>query len=45
VHEENIRELEFGPEGISVSEPLANFHGVLTGVPVDPRSARLLSNE
>jgi circadian clock protein KaiC len=33
-HEETIRELILGPNGISLSEPLANFHGVLTGVPV-----------
>ena len=44
-HEENIRELVFGPEGISVSEPLVDFHGVLTGASVDPRAHRLLRNE
>jgi circadian clock protein KaiC len=44
-HEENIRELEFGPKGISVSEPLTNFHGILTGVPIDPQSHRLPSHE
>lgn len=31
-HETNIRELDFG-EGIAVSEPLRNMHGVLTGLP------------
>jgi len=32
-HEDSIRELRFGPDGISVSEPLTNYRGVLTGVP------------
>lgn len=34
-HEETIRELHFGPEGISLSEPLEQFHGVLLGVPTE----------
>lgn len=34
-HEESIRELWFDREGIHLSEPLANFRGVLTGVPVE----------
>ena len=33
-HEETIRELKMSPQGISVGEPLENFHGVLTGVPI-----------
>jgi circadian clock protein KaiC len=33
-HEETIRELKMGANGISVGEPLENFHGVLTGVPI-----------
>jgi circadian clock protein KaiC len=37
-HEDNIRELEFGPEGISLSAPLTRFRGVLTGVP-EPTTA------
>ncbi len=33
-HEESIRELRFDHEGIHLSEPLTQFRGVLTGVPV-----------
>lgn len=32
-HEESIRELQFSENGISLSEPLAQFRGILTGVP------------
>ena len=32
-HETTIRELKMSPEGISVGSPLAEFEGVLTGVP------------
>jgi circadian clock protein KaiC len=32
-HESSIRELTFSPRGITVGEPLKEFHGVLTGVP------------
>lgn len=32
-HEGTIRELRFGPEGMQVSEPLAGFKGILTGIP------------
>jgi len=32
-HEETIRELRMGPQGISVGEPLEGLQGVLTGVP------------
>jgi circadian clock protein KaiC len=32
-HEHTIREMMLGPHGISVSEPLAQFRGVLTGTP------------
>jgi len=34
VHESTIRELRFTSGGIHVGEPLRNFRGVLTGVPV-----------
>jgi circadian clock protein KaiC len=34
-HEESIRELILSGEGVQVSEPLANFHGILTGVPIE----------
>ena len=33
-HEKTIRELRLEPSGIKVGEPLTEFHGVLTGVPV-----------
>jgi circadian clock protein KaiC len=33
-HERTIRELRFGPKGLWVGEPLREFRGVLTGVPV-----------
>jgi circadian clock protein KaiC len=33
-HEKTIREYKMGSKGISVGEPLAQFHGVLTGTPV-----------
>lgn len=32
-HETAIREFAIGPEGIRVGKPLADFHGVMTGVP------------
>jgi circadian clock protein KaiC len=32
-HEPTIREMQITSTGIRVGEPLANFHGVLTGVP------------
>ena len=34
-HEETIRELRFDASGIHLSEPLTQFHGILTGVPVE----------
>jgi circadian clock protein KaiC len=34
-HEESIRELVFDANGIHLSAPLENFHGILTGVPVE----------
>jgi circadian clock protein KaiC len=33
-HERTIREYQIAPGGISVGEPLKDFRGVLTGVPV-----------
>jgi circadian clock protein KaiC len=33
-HEHTIRELQLGPDTIHVGEPLTNFHGVLSGIPV-----------
>ncbi|MEX0939526.1 MAG: ATPase domain-containing protein [Pirellulales bacterium] len=32
-HEATIRELQIGPDGIRVGEPLRQFHGILTGTP------------
>jgi circadian clock protein KaiC len=34
-HEESIRELRFDEQGIHLSEPLTQFRGILTGVPVE----------
>ncbi|MDB6039740.1 MAG: circadian clock protein KaiC, partial [Verrucomicrobiales bacterium] len=34
VHEDSIRELKMDNHGISVGQPLTEFRGVLTGVPV-----------
>lgn len=33
-HEDTIRELSFGAQGIEISEPLEQFQGVLAGVPM-----------
>jgi circadian clock protein KaiC len=32
-HEQTIHEMTLGPHGIAIGEPLAQFRGVLTGVP------------
>jgi circadian clock protein KaiC len=32
-HEDTIREIRFGAEGVRIGEPLTHFHGVLTGTP------------
>jgi circadian clock protein KaiC len=34
IHERTIRELRLEPGRVSVGEPLTQFHGVLTGVPI-----------
>ena len=34
-HEESIRELWFDRSGIHLSEPLTNYRGILTGIPVE----------
>ncbi len=42
-HEETIRELRFGSAGITLSEPLTQLRGILTGVPEEagaPSSSR-----
>jgi len=33
-HERTIREFKLEPGGIAVGEPLSEFRGILTGVPV-----------
>lgn len=38
-HEESIRELRMGRDGLSLSEPLTRFRGILTGVPVELATA------
>lgn len=48
-HEKSIRELTISADGVVVSPPLAQFRGVLTGVPVDaetvgPAKGRTRSN-
>lgn len=35
VHEESIRELSMDGRGIHLSDPLTNYRGILTGVPVE----------
>jgi circadian clock protein KaiC len=37
-HEQSIRELQFDEKGIHLSEPLTQFRGILTGVPVELKS-------
>ena len=32
-HERTIRELSLGEKGITIGQPLKDFHGVLTGAP------------
>jgi circadian clock protein KaiC len=44
-HERTIRELQVGPGGIVVSEPLTGFHGVLTGIPTYTGAAAALLKE
>ena len=41
-HERTIRELQLGPGGIVVGEPLTAFHGVLTGIPTYTGAAAAL---
>ena len=39
-HERTLRELRFESSGIRIGEPLADFHGVLTGIPELARRGR-----
>ncbi len=34
LHESTIRDLRVGPEGLVIGEPLRDFHGILSGIPV-----------
>lgn len=44
-HERTIREFRLGPGGLRLGQPLTDFHGVLTGVPVYRGTAgRLMKN-
>lgn len=40
-HEDTIHELTFSSAGLSLSEPLTQFRGILTGVPTDQRPSAL----
>jgi circadian clock protein KaiC len=33
-HEDTIREFRISPSGVTVGEPLEQFRGILTGVPI-----------
>jgi circadian clock protein KaiC len=43
-HERTIREYRIGPGGLQLGEPLTDFHGVLTGVPIYKGKAGGLMN-
>lgn len=44
LHEDTIRELRFGPQGLEVGEALADFQGVLSGVAAYKGSIALLGD-
>ncbi len=44
-HENTIRELRFGPEGIQLGEPLDGFQGVLSGTPESIKLPEPLTKE
>jgi circadian clock protein KaiC len=44
-HEDMIREFAMGPGGLHIGDPLADFHGVLTGVPTYTGSAAPLMDK
>lgn len=44
-HENSIRELTLGPDGIRVGEALRGFRGLLTGVPQSASSAKTVGRE
>jgi circadian clock protein KaiC len=41
-HEDTIREFRLSNEGLTVGEPLVEFHGIMTGVPTYQGGERLL---
>ncbi|MBA3240236.1 MAG: AAA family ATPase, partial [Acidobacteria bacterium] len=44
-HENTIREMRLSSEGVTVGDPLSDFHGVLNGVPVYNKSLASLLKE
>ncbi|TPL79905.1 circadian clock protein KaiC [Mesorhizobium sp. B2-3-14] len=45
-HEDTIREFRIGNQGLAVGEPLAEFRGILTGVPLfEGKSSELLDDK
>jgi circadian clock protein KaiC len=44
-HENTIREMRMSSEGITVGQPLTDFHGVLTGVPTYRKESATLLEE
>jgi circadian clock protein KaiC len=44
-HENTIRELRFGQDGIQLGEPLAGFKGVLSGTPDFIRAPEVQTKE
>ena len=38
-HEDTIHELSVSSDGLSLSEPLSSFRGIMTGVPADVGSS------
>jgi circadian clock protein KaiC len=44
-HEESIRELIFDAKGIRLSQPLENFRGILTGVPIEAETEMRAGSE
>jgi circadian clock protein KaiC len=44
-HEQSIRELQFDEKGIHLSEPLTQFRGILTGVPLELKTQGKNSDE
>jgi circadian clock protein KaiC len=45
LHERTIRELRMGPNGIRVGEPLEEYQGVMTGVPIYQGNSGMLHEQ